>query len=197
MAEKSFPALSSPARVALAALVCTVFLYGSNASESHSSSWKTFRNRDGWSILYPAQWTIRSCHACPDPTDSGVYAVFTPPKSTPSITVSVYPDDRYMDLARDARFRELETRLRPANVKQLRVTDFVLNGLPARTILYQSDAGSTYQSELTIIAAPNRSYEIIVFPAGTDAPLANQSLYRDHVVRMRDSFRIDSSPSRN
>lgn len=130
-------------------LLLTVVIHGSKAVEPHGTSWKKFRNRDGLSILYPAQWGVTSCHACPDPSEPGVYADFAPRQTSPSISVGVYPDDRYMDLPLKERLRKLEARLRPGETERLRVRDFLLNGLTARTILYQNTI-SKYQSEFTI-----------------------------------------------
>jgi hypothetical protein len=72
----------------------------------------------------------------------------------------------------------------------------VWNGLPARTAVYQH-RGDKYQSEFTIIAAESISFEIIVFPAQTNAPLDEQTPYVEYAVKMRDSFQVGQAATRN
>jgi hypothetical protein len=50
--------------------------------------WKTFTNRAGWSIQYPANWTIGSCHSCSDPAAENVFVTFSDPhRATDSLMI--------------------------------------------------------------------------------------------------------------
>src|SRR5262245_43818736 len=43
------------------------------------SAWKTFTNRAGWSIQYPAKWKVGSCNNCSDPAAGDVFVTFSDP----------------------------------------------------------------------------------------------------------------------
>ena len=36
---------------------------------SGARKWRVFSNRGGWSIRYPSNWKIASCHSCTDPAN--------------------------------------------------------------------------------------------------------------------------------
>jgi hypothetical protein len=131
-----------------------------------------------------------------DPSAPGIYAFFSPRRSSAtsqwlSISVGVYPDDRYMDLPPRERINKIEAWLRPPESERARYRDFLLSGLPARTVIYQNK-NSKYQSEFTVIAAESKSLEIIIFGETTD-PSDKDWLYTEYAVKMRDSFRIEQT----
>src|SRR6266568_2948010 len=63
-------------RLALSLLSLTL---GFSTGNAQTAKWKTFSNRAGWSIDYPAEWNISSCHSCSDVTAPGVFVSFFPP----------------------------------------------------------------------------------------------------------------------
>jgi hypothetical protein len=51
-------------------------------------AWKTFTNRAGWSVQYPSNWTVGSCHSCSDPAAGDVFVTFwNPHRATDSVMI--------------------------------------------------------------------------------------------------------------
>ena len=57
------------------------------AVPSNDAGWKTFVNKAGWSIKYPATWQVSSCRSCPDPTDPNVFVSFYNPSTKEVIMI--------------------------------------------------------------------------------------------------------------
>jgi len=78
------------------AVVSCTLLSMAAASQSDKaddvSRWKAFTNRAGWSIKYPRNWKVYSCHSCPDPTAPNVFVAFENPKTDEIVMVDQFID---------------------------------------------------------------------------------------------------------
>jgi hypothetical protein len=119
----------------------SITVFASCISVDAQTAWKTFTNRAGWSIHYPADWTVESCKGCTDPTASGVYVNFFPPPGLEAEgSVMVEPlADKPADVDVDTWLEEMPTR---GNRNPLRrETKITLNGSPALKVRYRTDSG--------------------------------------------------------
>lgn len=65
------------------------------------SKWKLFASRAGWSIRYPRQWKVSSCHSCTDLTDPNAFVAIENPKADEIVMI-----DRLVDKPSDQGLEE-------------------------------------------------------------------------------------------
>jgi hypothetical protein len=179
--------LHSAIRVLAIAAILAVSLVG----QGSRIVWKTFNNRAGWSMIYPGDWKVGNCHACPNPTDPGSFAIFTPRgKNFPQpIQVNVMPYDSPPDSTLDDRLSQLEPFLvvGPYPSKRLRIKRITLNDVSAVTVRYL-DSSSGAEIDYTLVPAGAETFLISFFP-GKPGPIEDRSSYADY-LKMRNSFRV-------
>jgi hypothetical protein len=81
--------------LSVAIVTCMLFsmaAVGQSDKADDVSRWKTFSNRAGWSIKYPPNWKVYSCHSCPDPTDPNVFVAFDNPKTEEIVMIQHFKD---------------------------------------------------------------------------------------------------------
>jgi hypothetical protein len=147
--------------------------------------WKIFTNRAGWSISYPADWSIGSCRNCKDPTAPDVFVEFFPPAGRDSggwVTVDHLrrkPSDSSVDewLADISKTTNLSPRL-----SEERIT---LHGLPARKVRYSTGEG---EREAVYTVFGLETFEI-QFVTQKSAVLLEKSSNYDTYLKMLGTFR--------
>src|SRR5262245_47332201 len=112
--------------------------------------WKTFSNRAGWSMNYPANWTVASCHSCSDPTAPDVYVDFFPPKNRETGFVMVeHLASQPSTMTVNQWLMELK---RTANQNhQLAEESYMLNGMPALRVRYYNSSDRGHQMEAVYV----------------------------------------------
>ncbi len=147
------------------------------------TSWKSFSNRAGWSIRYPADWTIGSCRACEDPTAPEVYVEFSPPGSVARAWVTVdHVEDRPANLTPEAWLRKL-ARTGAAVVAERWLT---VDSLPALEVRYLAQDSSEFETTYVVAGARTFSIGLANVRRGAVERVPEWATYR----RMLDSFRV-------
>lgn len=123
------------------------------------AGWKIFSNRAGWSMKYPADWKIGSCHSCSDPTAPHVYVDFFPPEKQGSGYVIVEPlAQQPLTMTLDQWFEHVK--ISADQNPQLGQKRFTLNGLPALRVRYRNSSGSGYETESVYVVSRRRTFAI-------------------------------------
>jgi hypothetical protein len=157
-------------------------------SEAKASDWKSFGNRTGWSIQYPADWKLASCRNCQDFTAPGVFVHFLPAGGSVaegSVMVEQLKA-KPENVSVDAWFRELKT---SANQNPEKGEEtFTVSGFPALRVRYRNVAVGIEMEE-TFVVSGRQTYSIGFSSEKSGVPLEqlhNYSIY----MRMVRSFRI-------
>lgn len=139
-------------------LALLVLLVSVQVSQSNDQiKWKTFSNRSGWSILYPATWKIDSCVNCPDPTAPKVFVDFFPPPDQDFGWVMVeHLADKPSGMTVDNWFAQVK---QTADLNPIAKEDrFSLNGLPALRVRYQQEKG--WQIDEVYVVSGSQTFEV-------------------------------------
>ena len=158
-------------------------------SPGAAGGWKVFSSRAGWSLHYPPDWRIGSCHNCPDPTAPNVFVDFFPPGETNSDGWVMV--DRLADRPSGMSVKGWFTRLKQtANLNpRLKEQRINLNGLPALKVRYRNPHAGGQETESVYVVAGSRTFQINF---GGDLPgrpledLGNYRIYR----RMLGTFTV-------
>ena len=165
-------------------LVLAVVFPGLLAAQAE---WKTFSNRSGWSMNYPADWTIASCHSCSDPAAPDVYVDFFPPKTRADGAVIVeHLQGQPSRTTVDEWFRQVK---RTANQNpQLTEERFTLNDLPALRVRYRNRNGG-FEMEAVYVVYRGHTFAIEFDGVGQGASLETSENYSTY-LKMLKSFRV-------
>lgn len=147
----------------LSAIVFTggfVFLFlFCTLSYPETSRWKVFSNRAGWSIKYPADWRIASCHSCPDPSAPNVYVDFFPPRDSESGWVMIsHLEDKPSSTTPDAWFNDIKQLANQSpRISEERLT---LGDLPALKVRYRNPSGGGREMEHMYVISDSQTFSI-------------------------------------
>lgn len=120
------------------------------------SHWKTFTSRGGWSIRYPENWQVLSCHTCTDPTEAGLFVIFYDPEDTKHGLMVDPIVDRAAGQNEKAWFDSVKT---TANLNPIvEEASMKVDGRPARRVLYQHKDGS--QADDIYVLNGSHGYQI-------------------------------------
>jgi hypothetical protein len=124
-----------------------------------TSKWKIFSNRVGWSIKYPADWKIASCHSCSDPTEPDVFVDFFPPGDVVSGWVTISPlEDKPSSTTLDAWFNDIKQRANPnPEISEERLT---LGDLPALKVRYRNPSDGGREVEDVYVVSGLKTFSI-------------------------------------
>lgn len=152
-------------------------------------SWKMFSNRAGWSIRYPADWTIASCKSCTDPKAPEVYVNFLPPSKAGSGSVRIeHLADRPTGMSVDAWLADIRQK---ANLNpRLSEGRFTLNDLPALKVRYRNSSGSGVETETVYVISDTQTFAIEFSGEGPGVSLADSPGNYLTYQQMVNSFRI-------
>lgn len=166
-----------------AALLLLLGGAGGTARGQAPRSWKSFSNRAGWSMRYPADWTVGSCRACEDPSAPNVYVEFSPPGSDAGAWVTVdHVEDRPADQTPEAWLRKL-ARTGAAVVAERWLT---LDSLPALEVRYRAQDSSEFVTTYVVAGTQTFSIELANARPGAVERVPRWATYR----RMLSSFRV-------
>jgi len=121
-------------------------LMGIGATAQLAQPWKTFANRGGWSVSYPADWRIASCKSCKDPAAPGVFVDFFPrDMKTAEGWVMVEP---LADKPSSESVNAWLTEVSMTNNVNLQIHEgtLTLNGLPALKVRYRTGTGEEMET---------------------------------------------------
>jgi hypothetical protein len=159
--------------------------------QTDASKWKTFSNRAGWSIDYPADWKISSCHACPDPAEADVFVNFFPPtpREFDKGSLMIVPlVDKPAGKGTEEWFSEVK---KTHNLNtQIKEESLTLNNLPALKVRYRNPSGLGYEMETTYVISNSKTFAISFQggkPGSILETLGNYPIY----LRMLSTFRIN------
>jgi hypothetical protein len=135
-----------------------MMLMAIGATAQVAQPWKTFANRGGWSVSYPAGWRIASCKSCKDPTAPGVFVDFFPPhmKTAEGWVMAEPLADRPSSESVDAWLTEV-SRTNNANL-QINEGTLTLNGLPALKVRYR--VGTGVEMETVYIVSGSQTFAV-------------------------------------
>jgi hypothetical protein len=146
--------------------------------------WKTFSNRAGWSIAYPAAWSIGSCRSCSDPTAPDVYVNFFPPNNqgAGSSVMVQHLANQSSNMTLEQWFAEVK---RTANQNpQVSEERIRLHGQEALKVRYRNANNGGYWMEAVYVVAHGQTFSID-FSGEDGGPalesLENYKLYLDMV----------------
>jgi hypothetical protein len=173
---------------ALALSVFVFFLMLSGLAKSKESTWKSFSNRAGWTINYPANWTVSSCKSCSDPSAPDVYVNFSHPKDGTFGEVEVEPlTSKPAEVSVDAWLSKVK---QSANQNpRLNEQTFTLDGLPALRVRYRNPFQKGYESESVYVVSPSRTFAI-EFGGVEMGRSAETSMNYSTYLEMVKSFRV-------
>jgi hypothetical protein len=174
-------------RIALTLLSLTL---GFPTAQLQTANWKTFTNRAGWSIDYPAEWKISSCHSCSDVTAPDVFVSFFPPAVKDYDQGSLMIEhlaDKPADKSADEWLAYVKKthNLNP----QMKEEKFTLNSLPALRVRYRNPAGSGYEMETVYIVSNSKTFAMTFDgkPGASVESLRNYTIY----LRMLSTFKTN------
>lgn len=153
-----------------------------------TSRWKVFSNRAGWSIRYPADWKIASCHSCSDPTAPDVFVDFLPLKDADSGWVMIsHLDNKPPSTTMDAWFNDIKQRanLNP-RISEERLT---LGDLPALKVRYRNPSSGRREMEHVYIVSDPQTFSISF---GGEKPGLALEQYGNYPIylEMLETFRV-------
>jgi len=169
------------------------FLLAPHQRHHEAAKWKTFSNRAGWSIEYPADWKISSCHSCSDVTAPNVFVDFFPPVEKDydeGWLVVEHLADKPADRSADEWLAEVKRTdsLNP----QIKEEKSTLNSSLAFQVRYRNPSGRGYEMEAVYVICNSKTFAISF--QGKDGSsiesLRNYPIYR----RMLSTFKITCRP---
>ena len=128
-------------------------------ANAQAPTWKSFSNRAGWSIGYPADWTIASCKSCSDPAAPEVFVDFFPPRERGAGWVMIeHLAEKPSSMSADDWLADIK---RTANQNpQLSEERFALDGLPALKVRYRNPSGGGYEMETVYVVSGAQTFAI-------------------------------------
>jgi hypothetical protein len=176
-------------RIAVITLFASFIWFNSTAACAQDHiRWRSFTSRSGWSIDYPADWSIASCHSCADPRARNVYVDFLPPDNQDSDGwVMVEP------LASKPQSKTVDSWLTEIAASsnqnpQSEVRKLKIAGLPALRVRYRQSEGS--EVENVYVTNGHQTFSIGFSGESLRAPIA--ALPRHALFdRMIETFRVN------
>lgn len=163
------------------------------ASPPETTRWETFTNRSGWSIEYPANWKITSCHSCLDPSAPDVFVDFSPPE-VKDFDEGWLMIERLADKPANKSLDEwlAEVKSTDNRIPPIKEEKSTLNGLPVLQVRYRDPSGKGYEMETVYVISNSKTFAISF--QGKEGPsiesLGNYGIYR----RMLSTFIINRRP---
>lgn len=150
-------------------------------------SCKTFANRAGWTMNYPADWTVASCFSCSDPTAPEVYVDFFPPKKPEAGSVIV---EHLADMPSNMSVDEWLNELKKTENQNPQLTEkrFTLNNLPALRIRYRNPSDGGQEMEAVYVVSRGQTFSIGFSAEGGGLPLEASGNYATY-LEMVKSFK--------
>jgi hypothetical protein len=149
--------------------------------------WKTFSNRAGWSIAYPADWTIGSCRSCPDPSAPDVYVDFFPSNQEAGPVMVQHLANQPSNVTLDQWFMEIQ---RTANQSpQVSEEKVSLDGLPALKVRYRNPSNGGRWLEAVYVVADRQTFSID-FSGEAGGPALEVSENYNIYLDMVKSFKV-------
>jgi len=144
---------------ALGLSVLIALLMLSGLAKGERPKWKSFSNRAGWTINYPANWTVGSCKSCSDPSAPDVYVNFSHPEGGTLGEVMVESlASKPAETSVEAWFADVK---RSANQNpRLKEQRFTLDGLPALRVRYRNPSQRGYESESVYVVSGAQTFAI-------------------------------------
>ena len=174
-------------------LTLLLLIPGFIASPPETTRWETFTNRSGWSIDYPANWKISSCHSCPDPSAPDVLVDFSPPGVQDS-NQGWLMIERLADKPANKSLDEWLAEVKSADnrIPQIKEEKSTLNGLPALQVRYRNPSGNGYEMETVYVISNLKTFAISFQgkEGSSIESLGNYAIYR----RMLSTFKITRRP---
>jgi hypothetical protein len=172
--------------IVLPALIALVLLMMSAVGRTQPT-WKSFANHAGWSISYPADWSIGSCRNCKDPTAPDAFVDFFPPAKRDSdgwVMVERLAS-KPPETSVDAWFENIS---KTANLNpRLREERIMLDRLPALRVAYRTATGD--EMEAVYVVSGLETFEIHFGGQRPGVPvdrLGNYATYQ----KMLGTFRV-------
>jgi hypothetical protein len=120
--------------------------------------WKTFSNRAGWSIAYPADWTVASCRSCPDLSAPDVYVDFFPSNQKAGPVMVQHLANQPSNVTLAQWFTEIK---RTANQSpQVSEEKVSLDGLPALKVRYRNPNNGGRWLEAVYVIGHGQTFSI-------------------------------------
>jgi hypothetical protein len=162
------------------------------AAQSQSfAKWKTFSNRAGWSVRYPASWKISSCMNCPDPTAPDVFVDFFSPKFGDhfGLVMIQHLASKPARMSVDAWFADVkQTADQNPIIEEHR---FSLNHLPALKVRYRNPSYGGSEIDTVYVLAGSQTFEISFSGDKPDQRLVEKLKNYPTYLKMVESFKFN------
>jgi len=156
--------------LALLMTFATVVMPAASQTPAQNPAWKTFTNRAGWSIQYPANWRVGSCHSCTDPAEGNVFVTFSnPDRATDSVMIEHL---RAKPADKDASqwLQELGKRNTRTGTEEL-----LIDGMPALKVRNRNLTGR--ESESVYVIRDSATFEITIYDDNVGERIQDMSIY--------------------
>jgi hypothetical protein len=133
-------------------------------------AWKTFTNRAGWSVQYPAGWTVGSCHSCPDPAaDNGYVTFWDPHRATDSVMIS-HLAPKPADKTASQWLQEMSNSNSGTSEEAV-----LIDGVPALKVRTRNRTGR--ESEAVYVIRNSDTFEIEIYDDNVGERIQDLSIY--------------------
>ena len=152
-----------------------------------NGSWRTFSNRAGWSLSYPADWHVGSCKSCKDPTAPDVFVDFFPPEKRDSAgwVMVEHLASKPSDSSVDAWFAEIS---KTANLNtRLSEERITLDGSPALKVRYRTATRDEMEAVYVVVGL--ETFEICFAGQTSGIPLEKLDNHATY-LKMLGTFRV-------
>ena len=133
--------------------------------------WKTFTNRAGWSIQYPANWTVGSCHSCSDPAEGNVFVTFWDPARPGDSVMIEHLASKPADKSSSQWLQELKRNPNAQTAEEA----LVIDGMPALKVRYKHPTGREF--EMVYVVRNSDTFEITIHDDNDAERIQDMSIY--------------------
>jgi hypothetical protein len=133
--------------------------------------WKTFTNRAGWSIQYPANWTVGSCHSCSDPAEGNVFVTFWDPARPGDSVMIEHLAPKPADKTAMQWLQEMKRNPNAQTTEEA----LVIDGMPALKVRYKHPTGREF--EMVYVVRNSDTFEITIHDDNDAERIQDMSIY--------------------
>jgi hypothetical protein len=134
-------------------------------------AWKTFTNRAGWSIQYPTNWTIGSCHSCSDPAAENVFVTFFDPHRATDYLMIEHLISKPADKSDSQWLQEMSKNPNARTSEEA----LLIDGMPALRVRYKHPTGREF--EMIYVVRDSDTFEITISEDKAGERIQDMSIY--------------------
>jgi len=148
--------------LALTMTLAMTVMPAASQTTAQKPAFKTFTNRAGWSIQYPANWKVGSCHSCLDPAEGSVFVTFRNPDRPENFVMIEHLASKPAGETVEHWLEKMSQNPNP-RMSQERL---LIDGMPALKVRSRSSVGRAFETVFIIRNSDTFSIEIVDDKAG-------------------------------